>query len=145
MMTQFTVPQFIDAEDKILGPITVRQFVILLVAGLFATLFYKFFDFTLFLLTGAPLLIASGILAFLKVNGVSVHFFALNLIQTFRRPQLRVWDKTVTNQQLREHLKPDVMPSPLPMARKAPLLRSHIQDLSLLVNTGGMFNPDEEA
>ena len=138
MMTQFTVPQFIDAEDKILGPITVRQFVILLVAGLFATLFYKFFDFTLFLLTGAPLLIASGILAFLKVNGVSVHFFALNLIQTFRRPQLRVWDKTVTNQQLRERLKPDA-------ARKAPLMRSHIQDLSLLVNTGGMFNPDEEA
>ena len=29
-MEQFVVPQFIDAEDKILGPLTGRQFVIML-------------------------------------------------------------------------------------------------------------------
>ena len=33
-MDQFVVPQFIDVEDKIFGPVTTRQFVILLVAGL---------------------------------------------------------------------------------------------------------------
>lgn len=143
MQNQFVVPQFIDAEDKILGPITVRQFVILLAAGLFATLFYRFFDFTLFLLSGVPLMIMAGILAFLKINGVSVHFFILNLIQTFRRPQLRVWDKTVTDQQLHERMKSDEAAIPELAPRKAPLTASHIQDLSLLVNTGGVFNPDE--
>ena len=30
-MQMFTVPQFIDVEDKIIGPITTRQFIICLV------------------------------------------------------------------------------------------------------------------
>lgn len=143
MPNQFVVPQFIDAEDKILGPITVRQFVILLVAGLFATLSYRLFDFSLFLLVSVPLIIGAGVLAFLRINGVPVHFFILNVIQTMRRPQLRIWDKTVTDQQLRERMKPDATPAPTPFVRKAPLTSSHIQDLSLIVNTGGVFNPDE--
>ena len=29
-MDRFVVPQFIDVEDKIFGPVTVRQFLILL-------------------------------------------------------------------------------------------------------------------
>ncbi len=33
-MQQFVVPQFIDVEDKILGPLTVRQFLIMLVSCL---------------------------------------------------------------------------------------------------------------
>lgn len=143
MPDQFVVPQFIDSEDKILGPVTVRQFVILMVAGLLVTLFYRLFDFSLFLLTGIPTFILSVILAFLKINGVSVHFFLLNLIQTLRRPQLRVWDKTVTNQQLREHMKTEEEVREAPFVRKAAPSVSRLQDLSLIVNTGGVFNPDE--
>jgi hypothetical protein len=30
-MQQFVVPQFIDVEDKIIGPISVRQFLTLMV------------------------------------------------------------------------------------------------------------------
>ena len=144
MPNQFVVPQFIDAEDTIIGPITVRQFVILLVAGLFSTLFYRLFDFSLFLLLSIPLIISSGVLAFLKINGVSVHYFILNLIQTFRRPQLRVWDKTPTEQHLRERMKPDQEAPPPEFVRKPPINRSRMQDLSLIVNTGGVFNPDED-
>ena len=29
-MDQFVVPQFIDAEDKIFGPLTARQFIIVM-------------------------------------------------------------------------------------------------------------------
>ena len=49
----------------------------------------------------------------------------------------------VTDQQIRERLKPDLARLPEVQARKAPLTNSHIQDLSLLVNTGGVFNPEE--
>ena len=48
-MQQFTVPQFIDVEDKILGPISVRQFLIMLGGGLFAFVAYKVADFALFI------------------------------------------------------------------------------------------------
>lgn len=144
MPEQFVVPQFIDAEDKILGPITVRQFVILLIAGLFITLFYRLFDFMLFLLTGLPTLILSGLLAFMKVNGVPVHFFLLNLIQTMRRPALRIWDKTPDDNTLRDRMNQVAEALPPVRVRKALLSHSRMQDLTLMVNTGGVYNPDDE-
>ena len=49
-MRQFTVPQFIDVEDKILGPITVRQFLLLVVGGLIIFAEFKLSDMALFIL-----------------------------------------------------------------------------------------------
>jgi hypothetical protein len=144
VQTQFTVPQFIDAEDKIIGPITVRQFVILLIAGLLATLFYRLFDFSLFLLTAVPLLLFAGLLAFMKVNGVPVHFFILNVIQTFRRPALRVWDKSLTDAEIRARMRPEEEVVKESRPTKAPLNLSRMSDLSLLVNTGGVYNPEDQ-
>ena len=51
-MQQFTVPQFIDVENKIIGPITARQFLILLIAAIIVAISYKIFDFSLFLTVG---------------------------------------------------------------------------------------------
>jgi hypothetical protein len=143
MPNQFVVPQFIDAEDTIIGPVTVRQFVIMLIAGLIATLSYRLFDFSLFLLISVPLVIFAGVLAFMKVNGVSIHFFILNVIQTMRRPKLRVWDKTPTNQLLYERMKSDEEVKAQVFVRKPMISKSRMQDLSLIVNTGGVFNPEE--
>lgn len=44
-MQQFLVPQFIDVENKIIGPLTVRQFVIFLIAAGFIFLVLKFLLF----------------------------------------------------------------------------------------------------
>ena len=90
-MQQFVVPQFIDVEDKIIGPITTRQFVIMLAGFLIIAIFYKIFDFSLFVVSGLLVLAISGIFAFLKINGRPFHYFVLNLFQTFKRPKLRVW------------------------------------------------------
>ena len=38
---QFIVPQFIDVEDKIIGPVTTRQFVVLLAAGAMIVIDYQ--------------------------------------------------------------------------------------------------------
>ena len=43
-MQQFTVPQFIDFEDKIIGPITTRQFLILMGGFVAIALCYAIFD-----------------------------------------------------------------------------------------------------
>ncbi len=45
-MRQFTVPQFIDVEDKIIGPLTVRQFLIMLTGFAVIGVSYKFADFS---------------------------------------------------------------------------------------------------
>src|SRR3990167_10294011 len=109
-MQQFVVPQFIDIEDKIIGPITTRQFIILIVMGFFIFLSYRLSDFSLFVVLTVILVMVGGSLAFWRVNGRPFHFFLLNLIQTLRRPHLRVWNKRLTTAEVRGEMKA-MMPS----------------------------------
>ena len=91
-MQQFTVPQFIDVEDKIIGPITTRQFLIILTAFVISAVSYKIFDFSLFLVITIFVMSTAGIFAFLKINSMPFHYFILNFIQTLKKPKLRVWN-----------------------------------------------------
>lgn len=142
-MHQFTVPQFIDVEDKIFGPITVRQFLILLVAGLVVFIVFKVTGgiTALFVLTAVAVGGFAVILAFVTINGQAFHFFLLNIVQTMRRPKLRIWDKRYTRQELVDFMKPQEI-----ITTEAVLVKTanprHIRDLSLLVNTGGYYKPE---
>ncbi|MBU0457919.1 PrgI family protein, partial [Patescibacteria group bacterium] len=70
------VPQFIDVESKIFGPITMRQFITVLVAVFLEFIIYKLSDFTLFLVLSAVVFPAAGAMAFMKIGGIPVpHFF----------------------------------------------------------------------
>lgn len=140
---KYVVPQFIDVEDKIIGPITARQFVILLVAAMLVFVFYKTLDFMAFAVASLLLAGVAGVIAFIRVNGQPFHFFLLNAIQTLRRPGLRIWDKNLNDAELKELLNEAPPPPPAPRLRKAAPGARKLSELSLVVNTGGIFNPDE--
>lgn len=142
-MQQFVVPQFIEVEDKIIGPITVRQFIILLVTGLLIFLAYKLADFSLFVLLALVFLGIGGILAFLKINGQPFHYFLLNLIQTFRKPRLRIWDKTYSQEELRSYIQTEKVKVIIPRVKKEPLAMSRLAQLSLIVDTGGAYKGED--
>lgn len=143
-MQQFVVPQFIDVEDKIFGPITTRQFLILLSAGGVIFLAFKMFDLALF---GVITFFVGGmalVFAFYKPNGQLFHYFLLNMIQTNRKPKLRVWKKNPTNEEL-EYLRKQGMEEKLEaIAHKKEVHRAHIKNLALIVNTGGFYKGDDE-
>lgn len=143
-MQQFVVPQFIDVEDKILGPLTVRQFIIMLISGGIIFLTFRFGDFQLFVLTLCTLGPGALIFAFTKINGQSFHYFLLNFVQAFRKPKLRIWRKDYSQDELNYLRKKDANIEIVKVEKKAQPKREHIRDLSLLVNTGGFYNPDEE-
>lgn len=139
-MKQFVVPQFIDVEDKIIGPITVRQFIILLVTLGLIFLSYKLFDFTLFAIIGLILFGFGGTLAFLRINGQPFHYFLLNLLQTYQRPWLKIWDKTPDASELRELIKEiKIEPSGEIIPQKPRISSSRLAEISLIVNTGGVY------
>lgn len=144
-MQQFVVPQFIEVEDKIIGPITTRQFVILIVTGLFIFLSYQFSDFSLFIVLTVIWAIIGGSLAFWRVNGRPFHFFLLNLIQTFRRPRLRIWNKHLTLDEVRGYMKaarPSLSAPPAVVVRTSPS-SSRLSDLALVVDTGGVYRGEQ--
>jgi hypothetical protein len=146
-MQQFVVPQFIDVEDKIIGPITTRQFLIILVGGLLLFIEFKLSDLVLFLILGFFTAVFTFAFSFLKVNGMPLHFFVVNIIQTFRRPNLRIWDKNLHPNELKALLQNGhaTAVSPVDVKKRVSLSHSRLQELSLLVDTGGAYKPEEDS
>ena len=143
-MQQFVVPQFIDVEDKIIGPVTTRQFIVMLVGFLIIAVSYKIFDFSLFATFGLLVLVITGVFAFLKINGRPFHFFVLNLFQTFKRPRLRIWynSSAVSGDDYgieESHFAPVAA-----AAMDKHYTTSRLAELSLIVDTKGAYQGEGE-
>lgn len=144
-MQQFVVPQFIDREDKILGPITVRQFLILLITVIVLTIMYRILDFSGFIvsifLVGGPMIV----LAFVKVNGRPFHFFLLSFLQTVLRPAIRIWYiDTMTNIKKKSTGSKDGDSIDVPKSVQVKRVSSsRLSELSLMVDTGGAYIAEE--
>ena len=138
------VPQFIDNEDKILGPITVRQFLICLASTFLIFIWFKLLSTALFVLLTIFTIAFAGIFGFLKINGQPFHLFFVNFLQTQVRPKLRVWHKELTDKELKAHID-----TPGPVIKEQSVIKprpasSRLRDLALTVNTGGVYTSDDE-
>lgn len=142
---QFVVPQFLDVESKIIGPVTARQFLIMLGVLLSEFVVYRvFLSLVAQLAIGVPILAAGLTFAFFRVNGQPFHFMALNMVQSWRKPMLRVWDKRLSDADLRVYLRKEEAPPPPPPPRKSPIERGRLSELTMVVNTGGVYASDNE-
>lgn len=144
MPNQFVVPQFLEVEPKIFSFVTMRQFLIMLGVLVLEFAVYRIFlNIIYVILFGVPILAIGIMFAFAKVNGQPFHFIVLSFIQTWQKPHLRIWDKTLNDQDLRvflEKVDEEVAPAPV---RKAPIERSRLNELTLVVNTGGVYESEE--
>lgn len=66
---EYQVPQFIEIEDKIVGPLTLRQFIYLAGAGGLCVIFFVYLPIVVALMVSAPIAALAGALAFYKLNG----------------------------------------------------------------------------
>ena len=142
-MDKFVVPQFLDTEGKIVGPITVRQFLVLMVDAGLIFLCYKFLSVYFFIGFGAILLALGIIIAFVKINGRPIQYFLINIFESFRRPKLRVWQQI----EIRETFKPlrkGLHKTEAPPPPHKPLPHSRLSSLSLMVDTGGRYQGETE-
>jgi len=134
---QFVVPQFIEIEPKIIGPITPRQFILLIFAGGTTFVCYKIFDFYVFVLVFVFLIVPFfGSFTFVKINGRPFHYFVLNFVQTIKKPKIRVWKKEIIPE--KEFVLKEKEKKAPPTEIRKPLPRGRLSDLSILVDTGGM-------
>ena len=89
---QFQVPQFIEVEDKIVGPLTFKQFVF--IAGGLGMAYVVFRILPLIL--AAPLIVAilgfAAALAFLEINGRPFLLALENGFYYFLHPKLYLWN-----------------------------------------------------
>jgi hypothetical protein len=90
---QFQVPQFIDIEDKVIGPLTIKQFLYLLTAGVIIFIFYEIFNLLATILLAIPVIGIACALAFVKVHGQPFIGIITNFFSFIRKPDFYVWKK----------------------------------------------------
>lgn len=94
---QFKVPQNIDMEDKIIGPLTLVQFFYLLFGGLIIYILFNYLAVNgygfLFWILALPIGLFSFAMAFVKVQDRPFPVFVLAFIKYLTQPRSRVWQR----------------------------------------------------
>lgn len=88
---QFQVPQYIDVEDHIVGPLTIRQFLYLAVG--FFIIFGLYFPLEMWLWLPIAIVVAGAslALAFVKYNGRPLLTILLAAFRYLSRPKIYAW------------------------------------------------------
>lgn len=101
---QFEVPQFIEIEDKIFGPLTWRQFLYVGGGGLMSVVLFLTTPLIVFIVIGIPIAVLAFALAFYPVNNRPFShlleaiwiFFSRSRVYHWRRKQEIVYKEFTT-------------------------------------------------
>jgi len=111
---RFEVPQFIEIEDKIFGPLTWRQFLYLGGGVGMGVVLFLTTNIIVFVLVGLPLALLAGALAFYPVNNRPFSFFLEAIINYVKGTKLYIW-KQEREVVYKQDFRPTAVPTaPLP-------------------------------
>ena len=134
---QFNVPQFIESEAKIAGPLTFKQVLYLTGAGLIIMFLYfslAKINFLAFIIITVFLVGFSLAFAFLKIHGYSFSVLLKNFFGYFVSSKIYLWERKVVPPRFIERTK-----APKEEAPEEPTLKiagkSQIRKLSVQIET----------
>ncbi len=91
----FSVPQFIDVEDKIVGPLTWKQLLWMIgMAGVLLVVF-SIFDTSLSIIIAIPVVLIFCAMAFYQPSGLPMTTFLGSATLFVFRPKVAVWERPV--------------------------------------------------
>lgn len=94
MALQFQVPQFVDVEDKILGPLTAKQFLMFVMAFLvIGALWTTPLPKQVTIIIAVPIIVFTLLLAFYRVNGRSFVWFLYAVAHFFVTGKMFLWER----------------------------------------------------
>jgi len=88
---EFQVPQFIDTEDKVVGPLSLRQFAYLGVAAVISGILLFVLQLGFWIVVSIPILGVGATLAFGKINGRPISIFVRALFKNLWAPSVYVF------------------------------------------------------
>lgn len=88
---QYQVPQFIETEDKIVGPFSLRQFAYVGAAAVVSGICYFLLQTWLFAIVAIVTIGGALALSFVKINGRPLVKVGLAAFSFYWKPQLYVW------------------------------------------------------
>jgi hypothetical protein len=124
---EYQVPQFIEVEDKIFGPLTWKQFVFMGGGVGVGVVIFLYLPFFYAVLLGLPIVAFAAALAFYKVNNRSFVDILAAGFAFYTKNQQYIWRKEEKTQQV----APVKAPVPAPDRQKITLSGNKLHDLAL--------------
>lgn len=87
------VPQFIDIEDRIVGPLTIRQFGYLAAGAVAVGILYMLFQLYVVIIFSLPIILLSLALAFYQINGRPFVYFLVGFLGYGLKQHIYIWKK----------------------------------------------------
>jgi hypothetical protein len=140
---QYKVPQKIDLEDKIIGPLTLKQFIYLLGGGMID---YMILSVTQSSFGGWVLIILVSLIAlafaFVQVEEQPFSYLVTNFFTYILRPKLRLWDKRSKVVRTVEFKNKKEEKTTAPLMKKPEEVKSSLEALSQVLDTHG-WSPEQ--
>lgn len=127
---QYQVPQFIEVEDKIIGPLTFKQFVYLAGGGGLCLVFFSLLPLYITFLLSIPVVALSLALAFYKVNGRPFVFMLEHAFGYVVGSKLYLWKQ----RQHENSQKPEQKPVAAAVPPVPALSENRLKDLAWSLN-----------
>ncbi|MFA5994413.1 MAG: PrgI family protein [Parcubacteria group bacterium] len=101
----FNIPQFIDIEDKIVGPLTAKQLGWLAAGAVLALLAWSMLDLATFVVVAIFIAIIFGGIAFYRPNGQPLTSLIGSIFTFSMKPKLYIWKRIPDKKSLAKHKK----------------------------------------
>jgi hypothetical protein len=141
-MGQYKVPQNVEAEDKILGPLTFKQFIYFLIGFGWAIVCFAIFRAVpvLMILVAMPPTTLFLLLAFFNRDGQNFEQLLVAMVQFFASNRKRAWYKDDLAETF--HIEPTPLAAELTQ-RNPDDVRSELEKLANLIDSRGWNHPQE--
>ena len=139
-MGQYTVPQNVEAEDHILGPLTFRQFIYMMIGLGWVIITFALFRklIAAFIVIGVPPTILFMLLAFFRRDGQDFEHLLVAVVGFFAAPRQRLWIKEETIETF--HITPTAKQAEITQ-RNPQLVISELEKLAVLIDSRGWNLP----
>ena len=130
---QYQVPQFIEVEDKIFGPLTLKQFIYLAGGGGVCLAFFSLLPFWLTAILSLPVIALSVALAFYQINGRPFVVAMEHAFGYYLGSKLYLWKQR--QPAAKQEVEQDIAVKPATLSGLVPKLsESKLRDLSWSLN-----------
>ena len=133
---RYQVPQFIEVEDKVIGPFTVKQFIYVVGGAGMAFIVYNYMPIYVSLLLMAIIIPFSLALAFYKINNKPFIDFLESAFLFYTKENLYIWKKEEKKIEATKTTAPDARQIYVPR-----LSDSKLKELSWSLDINENLNP----
>lgn len=133
---RYQVPQFIDVEDKIVGPFTIKQFIYLAGGAGMSFVIYTYIPIYIAIILIAVVIPLSLALAFYKVNNKPFIDFLESAFMFYTKQNLYIWKK-----EQKKVVKSEEVSKNSPQVYVPRLSDSKLKELSWTLDINENLNP----